>query len=68
MDDISLQTLQTEIAELEQKLANKKRQLEEAQNAQKEKSINNLAVTPSEITKYTPSETKITLFRLHSFW
>ena len=63
MADISLQAIQAEITELEQKLAIKKRQLEEAQNALNKNQINNSNASPSEITKYSSSEAKIALFR-----
>jgi len=74
MDEVSLSNLQNEIAELEQKLADKKHRLEEAQAAL-EKQTADAATTQKllsrdssqtsliEINNYSPTEIKIALFR-----
>ena len=74
MDEVSLSTLQNEIAELEQKLAEKKHRLEEAQAAL-EKQTADAATTQKLLSKdssqaslikinnYSPTEIKIALFR-----
>jgi len=74
MDETSLLTLQNEISELEQKLADKKRSLEEAQavfekqtsdrtTMQKPLSKDSSQTSPIEINNNSSSEIKIALFR-----
>jgi len=74
MDEASIVTLQNEIAELEQKLADKKHSLEEAQAAFEKQTANVITTKkmPSgdlfqaslvEINNHSPPEIKITLFR-----
>jgi len=62
MNEASLLTLQKEIAELEQLLADKKHQLKEAQTILAKQTANS-TTTPKQINNYSPPETKITLFR-----
>jgi superfamily II DNA or RNA helicase len=61
MDETSLLTLHREIAELEQLLAAKKHQLEDAQTTLAQQTVN--SVTDIEINDHAPPETKIALFR-----
>jgi hypothetical protein len=63
MDEVSLSNLKAEIAELEQNLTRKKRQLEEAQNILKENPPDHSNAFSSEINKYSQKKIKITLFR-----
>ena len=62
MNEASLLTLQKEIAELEQLLADKKHQLKEAQTILAKQTANS-TTTPKPINNYSPPEAKITLFR-----
>jgi hypothetical protein len=65
MDETYIITLYREIAELEQLLAAKKRQLEEAQTALVQRTVDSTVTqeTLSGINSNSPSETKIALFR-----
>jgi len=74
MDETSLVTLQNEISELEQKLADKKHRLEEARTVlekltadvattQKPLSGDSSQASLIEINNHSPPEIKITLFR-----
>jgi len=62
MNETSLLTLQNEIAELEQLLADKKHQLKEAQTVLAKQAVESTA-TQNQITNYSPPEAKIALFR-----
>ncbi len=62
MNETSLLTLQNEIAELEQLLADKKHQLKEAQTVLAKQAAESTA-TQNQINNYSPPETKIALFR-----
>jgi hypothetical protein len=67
MDETSLLTLQKEIAELEQTLAAKKRQLEEAENTLTQQAadatVTKKLLPENEIRDHSPPEVKIALFR-----
>ncbi len=62
MNETSLLTLQKEIAELEQLLADKKHQLKEAQTVLAKQAAESIA-TQNRINNYSPPEAKIALFR-----
>jgi hypothetical protein len=63
MDEVSFLTLQQEIEELEQSLADKRHQLEKAQASLAKQATEPAEDHQSQINSYSPPEAKIALFR-----